>query len=122
MIVLDNLPQENNLAALTLHFFGKEMDKGEQLAVWSERPLRAMQLEYAAKDSFFTFCIQLKLNKLVKRFVLYTFCCSKNFTFLAMHRKNLMNCLCPFVGLRRSIIILLQSKKRTANQLNLFYR
>jgi len=60
-------PERNNLAGLAKHFFEFDMPKGEQLAVWSERPFRRDQLKYAAWDSYMTFSIGEKLMEKVKK-------------------------------------------------------
>eukprot|EP00892_Ulva_mutabilis_P003121 jgi/Ulvmu1/1280/UM011_0004.1 len=43
--------KQESLNALTKRLLGKVIDKTEQVSMWSERPLRPRQLEYAANDA-----------------------------------------------------------------------
>ncbi|KAI6229880.1 Exonuclease mut-7-like protein [Aphelenchoides fujianensis] len=56
------LPTRLNLAEVSAALLGFQPPKGEQLSVWSFRPLRRTQIRYAAFDSFLCFSIQEKMK------------------------------------------------------------
>ena len=50
------------LKSITLEFFGKELDKRDQISDWSKRPLLQNQIIYGILDAYVLILIYNKLN------------------------------------------------------------